>query len=91
LGRIVELAPKKKFRNGSRHPYTKMLLHAAPQPDPLMPMKIDVWEEETPDPIDPPSGCSFHPRCPYMQKQCRMNAPSLVNVDKDHYVACLNL
>ena len=91
LGRIVELAPKNNFRYAPRHPYTKMLLHAAPRPNPLMPMKIDVWEEETPDTIDPPSGCSFHPRCPYMQKQCRMNAPSLVNVDKDHYVACLNL
>ncbi len=91
LGRIVELAPKKSFRNGSRHPYTKMLLHAVPQPNPLMPMKFDVWEEETPNPIEPPSGCGFHPRCPYMQNRCRVDAPSLVKVDLDHYVACYRL
>jgi len=91
LGRIVELAPKNKFRNGAHHPYTKMLLHAVPQPNPHLPMKFDVWEEETPNPIDPPSGCSFHPRCPCMQNRCRENAPSLVKVEPDHYVACHRL
>jgi len=91
LGRIVELAPKNNFRNAPRHPYTKMLLHAAPQPDPLMPMQIDVRDEEAPNPINPPSGCNFHPRCPYMRNRCRVNVPSLVKVDKSHYVACLNL
>ena len=91
LGRIAELAPKNKFRYGPRHPYTKMLLHAAPRPNPHLPVEIDVWEEEAPNPIDPPSGCGFHPRCPYVQNRCRVNAPSLVKVDKDHYVACYRL
>ncbi len=91
LGRIVELAPKKNFRSAPRHPYTKMLLKAAPLPNPHLPMEIDVWEEEAPNPIDPPSGCSFHPRCPYMQKRCQVNAPSLVKIEQDHYVACHRL
>jgi len=90
LGRIVELAPKNNFRNAPRHPYTKMLLHAVPQPNPHLPIEIDICEEETPNPIDPPSGCIFHPRCPYMQNRCRLDAPSLLKVDMDHYVACYN-
>jgi len=88
LGRIVELAPKNKFRHASRHPYTKMLLHAVPQPNPHLPIEIDNWEEEMPNLIDPPSGCSFHPRCPHVQDRCRLKAPSLVRIDTDHYVAC---
>ncbi len=88
LGRIVELAPKKNFRHAPRHPYTKMLLLAVPRPNPHQPVEIDVWEGEAPNPIEPPSGCGFHPRCPYMQNRCRVNAPFPVKVDKDHYVAC---
>ncbi len=90
LGRIVELAPKSIFRSSPRHPYTQMLLDAVPRPNPHLPIETDVREEETPNPFDPhpPSGCGFHPRCPYMQNRCRVNSPSLIEADKDHYVAC---
>ncbi len=88
LGRIVELAPKNRFRQEPRHPYTQMLLKAVLKPDPHQPAAIDLQADEAPNPLDPPRGCGFHPRCSRARERCRTQLPSLKKVDKDHYVAC---
>ncbi len=88
LGAIVELAPVHRFSREPRHPYTETLLAAVPLPDPHRRSGRLAMEGDVPSPIDPPSGCSFHPRCRYAFGRCRAEAPPLVPADADHAVAC---
>jgi peptide/nickel transport system ATP-binding protein len=86
LGRLVELAPRTSLFAGPRHPYTRMLLDAVPDIDMVGRARKPI-RGEMPNPIDPPVGCSFHPRCPYANERCREERPNLRRAD-DSLVAC---
>lgn len=87
LGKIVEIAPATKIYSDGQHPYTKALLSAVPIPDPTRKAKRIILEGDVPSPINPPSGCNFHPRCPFAEKICSEVEPELA-YDGDHGVAC---
>jgi peptide/nickel transport system ATP-binding protein len=88
LGRIVELAPSKKLFFGPLHPYTSALMSAIPAPEPDTPMRPIILKGEIPSPINPPSGCHFHPRCQYVQAICKTMRPELKEYKPDHFSAC---
>ena len=90
VGRIVELASTEELFNNPLHPYTEALLSAVPKPDPRLRNKgVRIrLEGEVADPSNPPSGCYFHPRCPYAQDRCRVETPAVREVGKEHWVAC---
>jgi oligopeptide/dipeptide ABC transporter ATP-binding protein len=77
LGRVVELAPADEIYRAPRHPYTRALISAIPQPEPRRKSDRIIMEGDVPSPIDPPSGCPFHPRCPHATDKCRTDAPAL--------------
>jgi oligopeptide/dipeptide ABC transporter ATP-binding protein len=85
LGRIVEIAPAAKLYREGRHPYTRALLSAVP--DPRNKGERIVLQGDVPSPVDPPSGCRFHPRCPFAEKRCTSEEPVLA-FDGAHGVAC---
>jgi oligopeptide/dipeptide ABC transporter ATP-binding protein len=90
-GRIVEWASSNDLREGARHPYTRSLLHAVPEPDPRRRRLRLVLEGEPPSPFQPLMGCAFHPRCPRARSGvCDVDAPPLVPLSPDshHDVAC---
>jgi len=87
LGRIVELASKKDIFMAPRHPYTEALLNAVPQPRPGRPKRQHLGGE-APSPLSPPSGCHFHPRCPYAQEICNQSPPKLQQESPGHLSAC---
>jgi oligopeptide/dipeptide ABC transporter ATP-binding protein len=89
LGRIVEIGPTKTVLSDPRHPYTQALLSVIPVPNPRRRRKRMILAGETPNPIDLPSGCRFHPRCPMASDQCSKTEPQLRSVGPDHQVACL--
>jgi oligopeptide/dipeptide ABC transporter ATP-binding protein len=88
LGAIFELAASDNLSLAARHPYTRALLTAVPQPDPHRRVKPLSMEEDVPNPVAPPSGCTFHPRCPFAFDPCRLKRPPLVEPAPNHYVAC---
>jgi len=88
LGVIVEMAPTTLFSRNQRHPYTAALVSAVPIPDPHQKQAPLTLEGEIPSPVDPPSGCLFHTRCPYCFERCRVERPILVNIAAGHTVAC---
>jgi peptide/nickel transport system ATP-binding protein len=93
LGRIVEQAPSKAIYDEPRHPYTRALLAAVPQPDPEKKRVRLVLEGDVPSPIDPPPGCAFHPRCPRaVAGKCEVDVPQLAETSpgSGHRVACWN-
>jgi len=75
LGRIVEMATADEIYNNPKHPYTQALLSAAPEPDPARRRSRIVMPGEVPSPMRPPSGCHFHPRCPFATDICRTSVP----------------
>ncbi|NIN69225.1 MAG: ATP-binding cassette domain-containing protein [Anaerolineae bacterium] len=89
LGRIVEIGPTKTVLGDPQHPYTQALLSVIPVPNPRRRRKRMILAGETPNPIDLPSGCRFHPRCPVASDQCSQTEPELQIVGADHQVACL--
>jgi len=93
LGRIVELTDSDTLYNKPMHPYTKALLSAVPIPDPFLEETREriVLNGEVPSPLNPPSGCSFHLRCPKAKLECRQVVPPLRDVGEGHEVACLNI
>lgn len=88
LGKIVELADTEDLYTNAQHPYTKALLSAVPVPDPLAKRDEIVLTGDIPSPLNPPTGCSFHPRCPYAKARCKETAPELTNKQNQHSVAC---
>jgi oligopeptide/dipeptide ABC transporter ATP-binding protein len=88
LGTIVELGPAEEFSVASRHPYTTALLRSVPMPDPRHKTEPFTMKGDVPSPIDPPSGCPFHPRCVHVFDRCRIERPSLVEATSQHFVAC---
>jgi len=91
LGKIVELAPTKSLYTHQFHPYTQALLSAIPVVDLDAKRKRIVLEGDVPSPVNPPSGCSFHPRCRFCTERCKKETPQLKGYEIDgnmHYVAC---
>ena len=89
LGRVGELASSQQIYASARHPYTEALLSAAPEPDPTARKRRLILEGDVPSPLDPPSGCAFHPRCPIAQKGlCDREVPALRSLGPGHEVAC---
>ena len=90
LGKIAEFAPSQALYQKPLHPYTQALLSAVPVPDPAL--KRDariILKGDVPSPIDPPTGCRFHPRCLYAKEICSQSEPELKEIDTDHFAACL--
>jgi len=91
LGKIVEIGPAEEVIHDPLHPYTKVLLSAVPVPDPELSRKkkpIKLKSLDIPSPLNPPPGCKFHTRCPFAIKRCETDEPPLIEVKKDHQVAC---
>jgi oligopeptide transport system ATP-binding protein len=90
LGRIVELADSDELFDNPQHPYTKALLAAVPVPDPTVEAarSFQPVQGEVPSPINPPSGCVFHPRCPIAVDGCKQARPELRELRPGHFVAC---
>jgi len=88
LGRIVEEGPVPAIFEAPLHPYTRLLKSSSPIPDPDQAVALDLQEGEPPSPVDPPSGCHFHPRCPFVMERCKVAAPALEVVAPGRRVAC---
>ncbi|MSU21535.1 MAG: dipeptide ABC transporter ATP-binding protein [Pedosphaera sp.] len=88
LGKVVELATAKAICRSPRHPYTQALISAVPVVDPDAKRSRIFLPGEVPSPIDPPSGCPFHPRCPIAEARCKTEAPPLRELAPGHRVAC---
>jgi peptide/nickel transport system ATP-binding protein len=88
LGKIVEVAPKRNIFAAPKHPYTKALLSAVPVPEPGAARQRIILKGDVPSPINPPKGCRFHTRCPYVYDRCRVEEPELRLTDGGHFAAC---
>jgi oligopeptide/dipeptide ABC transporter ATP-binding protein len=91
LGRIVEIGTTQDVTKNPGHPYTQALLSVVPVPNPRLRKKRMILRGETPNPIDLPSGCRFHPRCPVAIGICKQKDPPLFSVSESHQAACLLL
>jgi oligopeptide/dipeptide ABC transporter ATP-binding protein len=88
LGKIVEIGDRADLFLRPQHPYTEALLSAVPEPDPGLEKKRIILRGDVPSPINPPSGCRFHTRCPYAFDRCSVEEPELQEISAAHYVAC---
>jgi oligopeptide/dipeptide ABC transporter ATP-binding protein len=88
LGKIVELAPTADLFGNPKHPYTEALMSAVPVADPDFKVQRILLQGDMPSPINPPTGCHFHPRCRYAQDICRAEAPVYRSVGDKHFVSC---
>lgn len=88
LGRIVEYTDKKTLFTNPKHPYTEALLSAVPIPNPRIKREKKILQGDVPSPINPPSGCHFHTRCPYAEERCRVETPELKEIAPGHVVSC---
>lgn len=90
LGKIVELAESSELYANPAHPYTRALLSAIPIPDPEIEATREriVLTGDLPSPINPPTGCQFHTRCPIATNKCKVDEPALLEVRKGHFAAC---
>jgi len=88
LGKIVEIAPTKALFQSPKHPYTLALIAANPVPDPDILHEVTLLEGDVPSPLNPPTGCHFHTRCPKVMEKCRLTKPSPIKIEKSHTVWC---
>lgn len=88
LGGLVEVADKSSIYSEPLHPYTQALISAIPEPDPRKKKDRIILEGDVPSPINPPSGCTFHPRCRHAMPECQQVKPTLKEVKPGHRVAC---
>jgi oligopeptide/dipeptide ABC transporter ATP-binding protein len=88
LGRIVELASTERLFADPRHPYTEALVSAVPVPEPDITVERIILEGDVPSPVNPPSGCHFHPRCRNAIDACRTQPPTYRDLGDEHFVAC---
>ncbi|MGF9909186.1 ABC transporter ATP-binding protein [Brevibacillus porteri] len=88
LGRIVELTTSSQLYSNPLHPYTKALLSAVPSPDPDAVRERVILQGDVPSPAKPPSGCTFHTRCPHVTEECRTVRPEFADAGDGHFVAC---
>jgi len=88
LGKIVELTSKNDLYNNPQHPYTQSLLSAIPEADPKKKKDRIILEGDVPSPVDPPSGCRFHPRCPKAFERCSVKEPEFKEYGDGHFAAC---
>ncbi|HTE35309.1 MAG TPA: dipeptide ABC transporter ATP-binding protein [Reyranella sp.] len=88
LGRIVEYADTRSIFVRPQHPYTEALLSAVPVPDPAIKRQKRVLQGDVPSPVNPPSGCHFHTRCPYAIARCKVETPLLREIAPGHHVSC---
>lgn len=88
LGKIVELSDSEELYKNPLHPYTRVLLSAVPIPNPEMKRNRIILSGDIPSPIDPPSGCRFHTRCPIAVEKCKKEEPVLRDIGGGHMVAC---
>ncbi len=91
LGRIVEIGNTLDVLKNPKHPYTKALLSVIPVPNPRLRKKREILQGETPNPINIPTGCRFHPRCPVAIEACKISDPAFIEVERAHDAACLLL
>jgi oligopeptide/dipeptide ABC transporter ATP-binding protein len=89
LGRIVELGPTREVLSNPQHPYTRALVSVLPAPNPRRQRERVILSGEVPNPIDLPTGCRFHPRCPVAKDDCQIIDPEFVQVTAEHKAACL--
>ncbi|MBO8163953.1 MAG: dipeptide ABC transporter ATP-binding protein [Brevibacillus sp.] len=88
LGKVVEIADKKSLYEKPAHPYTRALLSAVPIPDPDAVRERIILEGDLPSPANPPTGCTFHPRCPSCMEVCKTTPPPVKEVGEGHLIAC---
>jgi|TARA_B110000305_G_scaffold55387_1_gene61139 oligopeptide/dipeptide ABC transporter ATP-binding protein len=88
LGRIVESGEGQEIYKNPLHPYTRSLMSAIPVPDPHRKIKRQIISGDVPSPINPPSGCTFHPRCPEVIDECKYKVPSLETITQGHKASC---
>lgn len=91
LGRIVEIGTMLEVLESPQHPYTKALISVIPVPNPRLRHERIILQGETPNPINVPSGCRFHPRCPVAMDACKASDPPMITLSKTHQAACLLL
>jgi peptide/nickel transport system ATP-binding protein/oligopeptide transport system ATP-binding protein len=91
LGKMVELAPRMELFRNPLHPYTQALMSAIPIPKPNLERERIILQGEVPSPLNPPSGCRFHPRCPWVMDRCSVEEPAFVEVKPEHWVACFEV
>ena len=88
LGKIVELVKTEELFSNPKHPYTEALMSAVPVPDPDYTLEEIILKGDVPSPVNPPSGCYFHPRCRYVQEICKTEEPAYRDLGGEHFVTC---